>query len=240
MTGKNNLFRIVPFIQKSEFLLEDSIKSAKQVVPEWYKNSPRSVDTTTELSMNNSSATNSTYKKCTPFLDALTTGYMAVLNADVEISDADDGGKFIRWRVPHSVVSEHSNRQWEGLVPPAGYVNYLYKWGQDFSLLTPPGYSCLFSHPHNRFDLPFQTLSGVVDTDTFDMPIHFPFFIRQDFTGIIEKGTPICQILPFKRDNWESKKEEYSEKRTSKSILKFHSKILRSYKSQYWSRKDYN
>ena len=35
--------------------------------------------------------------------------------------------------------------------------------------------------------------------------INFPFFIKEGFTGLIPYGTPIVQIIPFKRDDWKSK-----------------------------------
>jgi len=31
-----------------------------------------------------------------------------------------------------------------------------------------------------------------------------PFFFSKDFEGIIPMGTPIAQIIPFKRDDWKS------------------------------------
>jgi hypothetical protein len=31
-----------------------------------------------------------------------------------------------------------------------------------------------------------------------------PFFVVKGFTGIIPAGTPYAQMLPFKRENWES------------------------------------
>ena len=69
---------------------------------------------------------------------------------------------------------------------------------------TPPGYSVLFTHPMNWHYLPFYSLSGVVDTDTYTMPVLFPFMMKNNFEGIIPKGTPVIQIIPFKRDDWKS------------------------------------
>lgn len=236
---KDNLLTIVPFTESA--IYETDIVSSKQAIPEWYKSSKQNVEgSETNLQINNPSATNATYKKCSPFLDALTSGYMVLLNVDVEVSDSPDGFKYLRWRPNQGVVSGHTNIQWEGLVCPNGYVDMLFKWNQDFGITTPEGYSCLFTHPFNRFDLPFITLNAVVDTDKFNMPIHFPFFIQKNFIGIIEKGTPICQVLPFKRDTWVKQEEEFKKDKVDKMSHKFFSKIIRSYKTQYWTRKEYN
>ena len=74
----------------------------------------------------------------------------------------------------------------------------------------PDGYSGLIVHPLNRLDLPFFTISGTVDFDTFYYPkvTNIPFYIKKGFSGIIPKGTPMFQIIPVKREHWESKKEK--------------------------------
>jgi len=81
-----------------------------------------------------------------------------------------------------------------------------------------PGYSCLFTPPLNRVDERFEIINGVVDTDIYKEYINFPFFLKKDyllknvkdgkFFSIIEKGTPYCQIIPFKRESWKMKIEE--------------------------------
>ena len=88
-------------------------------------------------------------------------------------------------------------------------------WSFDFSLKTPKGYSVLFCHPLNRFELPFQTFSGVVETDEYNQGTHFPFYIKKLNVGeiiIIKKGTPIVQIIPFKRENWKIMHMPFSQK----------------------------
>ena len=54
--------------------------------------------------------------------------------------------------------------------------------------------------PLNRPNPLFEILSGVVDTDTYRSQIHLPFFMTaQDGLYEIEKGTPIAQIVAFRR-----------------------------------------
>jgi len=62
----------------------------------------------------------------------------------------------------------------------------------------------LFTHPFNRFDLPFTTLTGLVDCDRYhDNWIHFPAHWHDiDFSGVLPKGTPVAQCVPVRRDNW--------------------------------------
>jgi hypothetical protein len=56
-------------------------------------------------------------------------------------------------------------------------------------------------NPLNRPNGIFEVLAGVVDTDTYRAPIHFPFFATgKDGLYTIEKGSPLVQVIPFKRD----------------------------------------
>ena len=78
-----------------------------------------------------------------------------------------------------------------------------YGWRMNWFYETPPGYSVLITHPLNRPELPFQTMSGIVESDIWGLPVFTAFFLKKGFQGVIPKGTPIFQIIPFKRDNWE-------------------------------------
>jgi hypothetical protein len=60
------------------------------------------------------------------------------------------------------------------------------------------------------------------------------------WTGVIPEGTPIVQVIPFKRDAWNS------EKGTKKNIIKNDQTLRKlkvllynSYKRQFWTRKEY-
>jgi hypothetical protein len=36
------------------------------------------------------------------------------------------------------------------------------------------------------------------------MPVLFPFMMKNNFSGVVPAGTPVVQIVPFKRDDWKS------------------------------------
>ena len=61
----------------------------------------------------------------------------------------------------------------------------------------------MITHPLNRYDLPFITSSGIVD-ETVSWAGTFSFWVKENFEGIIPYGTPMAQIIPFKRDSWEA------------------------------------
>jgi hypothetical protein len=232
--------KIIP--TKEEALLRINIEVAKKHVPDWYKKSSQKIKGLENYSLipDFPIATTSTYKKCTPFLDALTNGYIFYLSQDIEVSRKEDGSPYITWRSNElDPITWHTNNQWEGLKTPDNCLNYVYKWENYFIIQTPKKYSTLFTHPHNRFDLPFYTISGIVDTDKYNLPVQFPFFIKNNFTGIIKAGTPVTQITFFKRNHWFRLVKKYEKNFYKKARFNFLSNIERSYKNLFWEKKEY-
>jgi len=71
---------------------------------------------------------------------------------------------------------------------------------------TPPGYSSLITQPFNNTNYPhpqIKTFTGLVNTDTYFNPITYFFHVKAPFTGIIKKGTPLVQVVPIKREEWQ-------------------------------------
>ena len=81
---------------------------------------------------------------------------------------------------------------------------YLIKFHNLWTIEAPEGYALLFTHPANRFDLPFTTLTGMVDCDRYhDNWVHFPAHWHDTgFSGVLPKGTPVAQCYAVKREAW--------------------------------------
>jgi hypothetical protein len=83
-------------------------------------------------------------------------------------------------------------------------------------------------------------MTGVVDTDTFPVPVNFPFFVREDFDGIIPEGTPIAQVIPFKRTDWKSEVDEENQANPPAWFLNnVFNPPFNFYKRTFWKRKKY-
>jgi hypothetical protein len=205
----------------------------KDLKPFWGKNKKNpSVITGTHL-------VNSTVKKCTPFFDAMTAGYIFSLSSDIEIERNENGSPLIKWRGGETLITDHGIEQYEGISIPDGYDLAVFKWQNEWSIQTPKGYSLFCTQPVNRFDLPFMVISGFVDTDKHFLPIQFPFFIKKDFEGIIERGTPLAQLIPVKRDNWKSEVLKHDSEFFMKFNQKFQGRIKYAYRSLFWEKKNY-
>ena len=218
---------------------------AKKVLPNWWKKANRYTygDKSPGISRD-SLAPNTTFKACMPFRDALTTGYVWTLPADIEIRNYNNI-LTIKWIPLKDLIDEHSFNQIENLpLSVESHTNQLFKFVSNFSIKTPKGYSTLFTHPLNRHDLPFRTFSGVVDTDKYNIAVSFPFAvtkpIREDEILIIEKGTPVIQFIPIKRNHWiKQNLDNISIVEYEKKVINIFSKISNSYRKQFWVRKQY-
>lgn len=209
-------------------------------IPKWYKDLTPYFEGTNKLTFPIGANThNTTIKRCIPFLDAMTSGYTFVLDDDVYVEQIE-GTPLMRWKSGVEMITAHSVDQFKGIPIPKGYHNLVLKWNNDYTLETPPGYSMLFTHPTNRFDLPFISITGFVDTDSYGRPVQFPFFLQEGFEGIIESGTPVAQMLPVKRDSWESSVEKYNENESYKRMRKFQRTFSGSYKTNFWTKKSYS
>lgn len=167
---------------------------AKSVLPDWFRRLP-------PIDKKHVTATDNghTIKRCMPFLDAMTTGWILPLAATVRLEIRDNGQTVdAGWEIDRVMVSNHSAHQVAGNPreprPPCKFHNY-------WTIRTPPGWSCLFVPPLNRANPVFEVIAGVVDTDTYHSLINFPFFATApDGVYTIERGSPLVQVIPFRRE----------------------------------------
>jgi hypothetical protein len=177
-----------------------------------------------------------TMKKCTPILDALTAGYIITLPTDVfKAHGVVEFGQ--KYDLPF--VSEHYKLQTKAYPISEEFDDQPYKWINPWKITTPKGYSCLFVHPLNSGDTPFHSLSGIVDTDKHPVTVNFPFLIKKDFHGTIPAGTPMIQVIPFKRDSWSSKVIDDREFVENKNFYKIFNPPYGSYKKNWWTKKEF-
>jgi hypothetical protein len=234
--------KFTPMSQISNNSIESPGPSSRYL-PEWYKKMPNFVDGQTSFAIGNpgNNATNTTLKHCSPFLDALTSGYIWSLPADIQVAKREEGF-FFNWMVDGVLVTDHTAAQHPGLPAPHNGEPFVMKWSFDYRITTPKGYSTFFMHPANRNDLPFRTFSGIVDTDKFNLTVQFPFQLIPDplrDTFIIPKNTPVVQMMPFKRESWKMEREKFCEGEYEKNMISFRSTITKSYKKMFWSKKKY-
>jgi hypothetical protein len=215
--GIENLAQVCPAPTPSKFS-----------IPNWYKAIPKSKDL-----VNNSN----NLKFCMPFLDTLSSGYIQTTWSDIIVKKDND----------QVMVGSNTNlpmfnkRSLPSLEVSKDYLNEEFIWKRYWIPVLPDGYSLLLTHPYNRLDLPFTTVSGIVDADKFQyMQIgNVPFYFKKDFEGVIPAGTPMYQLIPFKRDDWEMEIEVFDAEfqKTNNDMLDSLGKHV--YRDNFWTKKGY-
>ena len=87
--------------------------------------------------------------------------------------------------------------------------------------------------PVYQFEKRFTVLPGIVETDHYHH-INFPTIWHSTKDVVIDRGTPFIQVIPFKRDDWDFKVDQMTQKdidldRVEKSEL--NSKFKNSYRA---------
>jgi hypothetical protein len=234
--------KVIKFAHAKENSWMNLPKPAKNYVPEWFKKMPRQTGGVLDLDENGNA--NNTMKACIPTLDAFAAGYIVELWQDIQVKKVLDerGRPSVRffWGSKPQVLDVTSVAGVEQLPIPAGHLDTHFIWKSVVSIETPPGYSCLVTHPMNRFDLPFTTMSGIADTDKHPLGAgNMPFFLKEDFEGFIPKGTPLFQVFPFKRDNWVSQEDPATYDKAITASKKARSMATGYYRKYVWVKKKY-
>jgi len=188
----------------------------KRIAPDWFKQIPPKVM--------HSGDKVSSVKKCMPFLDAMTAGYVLLTHVDILIKQLDDGSI----RLPYlskrhelllnawKPIETHPSAQVKG--SPFENMTIL-KYMNPWIVETPKDYSAMFMPLANRLESPIIPLSGYVDTDTHHNVVNIPFLHTNLSPGndvMIPAGTPICQIVPVKNAEWSTKVTLFDSKEVKK------------------------
>lgn len=215
---------------------------ASKKIPDWWRNarpysvSPENPDGSKLIVENRVS--NASFKKCTPMLDGITSGYIIELWADVQVKQTDFG-PVINWRTHKDVFTLHGEDSRYIPAPPS-YSNVVFKYLNPWIPITPDGYSVMITPPSGFSDLPFRAIPAVLDSDKSRLEIVNPCWVKKDFEGIVEKGTPIMQITPFKRESWTSELDYYPDDEHMKvNDRNFNGTIVSHYIKNVWSKKSY-
>ena len=214
---------------KIQFIIDDkqAVQHWKPMVtkdhlPEWYSNLPMAKD---EYKFDEDVIKN--VRACVPVEDFLTAGYLLPATYEVRVGEKIEG--FIptmNVTTANNVVNKLNDPKktddMQGLHPNTPVNIYresmcpmrsaekkslksYFRFDSEWGIQTPPGYSCLVMQPYYLGRTDFSILPAIIDTDKFHNKIPVVGYM----TGTTEEirffcGEPLVQIIPFKRDTWES------------------------------------
>ena len=225
---------------------------AYTMVPDWYKQTDSYVGG--EKKPNGEGGTLATIKRCMPVFDAMTAGYLILLPADVWVTvnemkavDSETGEPIDGEPTKKTQSFEWSNFGLISFHPidqaplhPAKNEYPYAKFNNSWGIKTPKGYSVEIMQPVHRESV-FTILPGIVDTDRYTAPINFPMVINDpNFEGLIPKGTPIAQIVPFKRESWQMELGKESDLIDQNNVAtELQTRLFDRYKSMFRTIKEY-
>lgn len=197
----------IDFIAHNEKTIRDfKPVLAKSVSPEWWKKA--------KVGMHVKGDIVQTIRSCPAMDDWLKSGWYVLANRDIEVI-MYDGQSLTKETLesgerhgPRIVSPSHPSNQaldsFEYLGKNAP-VKDAFKMRNPWNIKTPPGYSCFYLDPFLFQNEYFATWQGIIDTDKFNTNqdnSQIIFYPKVNHSFIIKKGTPMCQIIPYKRDTW--------------------------------------
>ena len=212
-------------------------------IPEWYKKQPAYFN-------NDKGVYNGTQrltvKKCTAFFDVISSGYMFLCPIDIAVDTTveppifDIHPQFKNLKTP--MISAHTAEQVSHYpINKDKELDTILRINMVWVVSTSPGTSCFFIDPQHKDKSPLKAISAIIDTDEFYSDGLFSFVVEKGFKGVIKKGTPLIQIIPFERKTWEHKVNTDFD---PNDILRHQRYKVRSvfnggYKKYFWKKKEY-
>lgn len=234
--------KFYPFGKKHAMFTPDPTPAYK-LLPEWYKRQPGEIKEATDYGFGQ---VGSTVKKCMPIFDAMTAGYIFTAPCDIHI---DATGPTLTYSLPlamkqfeNDLFATHAREQYtEYPIDPATEHADLLRIMPFYSAQTPEGYATLVLPPLHGDVSPLRAIPGFVDTDKFITDGHFSFIVKKGFKGVIKQGTPLAQLIPFKREDWEMEivPQDEANRIVEEQRLKLRAVFVNGYKTLFRSKKEY-
>jgi hypothetical protein len=238
----------IKFVSNRPWLNENSISKPEPVIktiPEWYINADRHYKhpQTGEHVIGPDGGKIVTWKGCPAIYDIMGSGYVYKTPCDIEFFINHKGETDVKVHDPNYQDFCTKRDPLPQFRHPDGYSEQHFAWWADWAVEVPEGYSVLYTTPLNRYELPFITTNGIIDNDKVNLPGTMPFFLIKGFTGVIPAGTPYAQLIPFKRENWEStviiEPPEILYEKNMKNAEKYRVPDGGIYQREVWERRTY-
>jgi len=238
--------RFVSTMPKMVDVFPEPVPAFKEI-PDWYKkvssfydNDSTPIDGIQQL----------TVKRCVAFLDILSSGYILKAPFDIYIDTTDGKQEF---QIPKAMdtfastglkpmIGSHDMRQLTGYpIDKDVYIDHIFRVNPIWVIEADAGVSALFLQPQHQELSPLYAVSAVIDVDSYPSDGMFSFLVKKDFKGYIKRGTPLVQIIPFKRQDFVSKVviDQGATNAVRHAGNKIRSVFNSGYKKFMWKKKSY-
>jgi hypothetical protein len=172
-------------------------------------------------------------------------GYYLLCPMDIHIDATEDRLKIQLTseiqNMDKQIISEHLAEQLSKYPIPEYFHKQVMRIHPMWLISTEKGYSSLFTSPIHGDSIPVQAFQGVIDTDEYPSDGYLTFFVKKGFKGILKQGTPIIQVIPFKREEWESTltKDRNSDIFIAEKRVAVRSVFQNGYRLKFWNKKTF-
>ena len=178
---------------------------AKSLSPDWWKKM--------KVFQHDRGQRIQTIRACPAMDDWLKSGWYILANRDMEV--VFDNGKTYTKECDEEVTQSQASPSHHvaqfahsfSYLGEEGPVKDAFKMRNAWNIITPKGYSCFYLDPFLFQNNHFATWQGVIDTDDFNVNqdnSQIIFYPKVSHSFVIPKGTPLVQVIPFKREEWVS------------------------------------
>lgn len=185
------------------------------------------------------------FARCPGMFDMAQAGYLVRAHVDMSIKVNRQGlvCKFSGNGAPTtSILTEMDYSVIDGLSKPDDNVcKKVYKLPLPWALFAKKGYSAMVlpATMHSPFLDKLHVYPGIVDYDTFST-MNFIFSPLKEGEFVIDAGTPILQVIPFKREVFTATVSKATEDEKDKHAYKFYSRTIKNlYRKVFHSKKVY-
>ena len=164
------------------------IKPAKELLPPHWK------------SMSSESAGQDTVRKCPGIGDWLTTGYIIPAWTDIVIHQHPEYGPSASLNNGNTGAANHPPYQCLTLLADKSHYHGTIKLPGVWKIKTAPGWSIMTVPLWYYQNQPWEALPGIIHSDYHHGEVNINFTLKsKEETISIPAGTPLVQIIPFKR-----------------------------------------
>ena len=181
---------------------------AKSIMPDWWKKM--------KIFQAVRGKSTQTIRACPAMDDWLKSGWYILANRDMEVLVGQDrdglSNENFTTRDPTNQgygspthPSEQFDNAFDYLKNGKGHVKDAFKMRNAWNIITPTDYSCFYLDPFLFQNDYFAVWQGVIDTDKFNTNLdnsQIIFYPKVEHSFTIPKGTPLVQVIPFKREKW--------------------------------------
>lgn len=205
---------------------------AKNFIPEWFTKMPMDLPIPNKYGFVSKIVPN--YKgarHCPSFVEVFREGYVLVAPCDIHLFFHN--GEFqMNPSNDEFIIRTHDPKQFLDHIPTGTNIRATVNINTNWFCITPKGYSLRYIPMVFSFNKDWEANYGIVHTDKLHELSVQIFYTSDQDEILIKQGTPLCYVVPYKRETFNYEFKKITPK-LGRKIRKGHYKVVNKFKSGY-------